>query len=434
MRARGQRARARPRAGGRPAGRAARALRLHRRLLAARHRRRRPRGHPRPGDPVQARAVVAAEPHAAGARSSPASSSWATRTRTAARRPRRPRPSIATRASWCGASSTRTSPASARSSPSRPQRLRLDEELVAAKMVGRWRDGSPLALRPHGPDPALGNDKERANDFRYGDDELGPALPARRARAAHEPARRARLGGPADGAPPDPAPGHARTARPCPTARRTTARRAGCSSSACRPRSRASSRSSRRSGATTATPSAWAARPTRSAARPGARCATSSRASRRASRRPCAATSSAAAASTSSCRRSARCGRCPACRRAVTKRHGERGTHARRGPGTPFHAKSRPRVRPPLEPGAMTSREHARRLMLILLTSEGTALRKAADDRMLRREQTRPSRRVAKESGGPGASRSPVRRASAVIEEWRLWAALPPMGAAPRAP
>jgi Dyp-type peroxidase family len=60
-------------------------------------------------------------------------------------------------------------------------RLRLDEELVAAKMVGRWRDGSPLALRPHGPDPALGNDKERANDFHYGDDELGLRCP----RGAH---------------------------------------------------------------------------------------------------------------------------------------------------------------------------------------------------------------------------------------------------------
>ena len=33
----------------------------------------------------------------------------------------------------------------------------------------------------------------------------------------------------------------------------------------------------------------------------------------------------------------------------------------------------------------MTSREHARRLMLILLASEGTALRQAADERTLRR-------------------------------------------------
>jgi Dyp-type peroxidase family len=61
------------------------------------------------------------------------------------------------------------------------RRLDLDEELVAAKLVGRWRDGSPLALRPDGPDPALGNDKERANDFRYGDDPLGLRCP----RGAH---------------------------------------------------------------------------------------------------------------------------------------------------------------------------------------------------------------------------------------------------------
>jgi hypothetical protein len=41
----------------------------------------------------------------------------------------------------------------------------------------------------------------------------------------------------------------------------------------------------------------------------------------------------------------------------------------------------------------MTSREHARRLMLILLASEGTALRQAADERMLRRrDQARTAR------------------------------------------
>jgi Dyp-type peroxidase family len=61
------------------------------------------------------------------------------------------------------------------------RRLELDEELVAAKLVGRWRDGSPLALRPDAPDPALGNDKRRANDFRYGDDALGLRCP----RGAH---------------------------------------------------------------------------------------------------------------------------------------------------------------------------------------------------------------------------------------------------------
>jgi Dyp-type peroxidase family len=60
-------------------------------------------------------------------------------------------------------------------------RLDLDPELLAAKLVGRWRDGSPLALRPKRPDPALGNDKDRANDFRYGNDGLGARTP----RGAH---------------------------------------------------------------------------------------------------------------------------------------------------------------------------------------------------------------------------------------------------------
>jgi Dyp-type peroxidase family len=61
------------------------------------------------------------------------------------------------------------------------RRLGLDEELVAAKIVGRWRDGSPLAMRPYAPDPELGDDRERANDFRYGDDRLGLRCP----RGAH---------------------------------------------------------------------------------------------------------------------------------------------------------------------------------------------------------------------------------------------------------
>ena len=60
-------------------------------------------------------------------------------------------------------------------------RLGLDPELVAAKIVGRWRDGSPLALQPDAPDPELGNDKQRANDFRYGDDLDGLRCP----RGAH---------------------------------------------------------------------------------------------------------------------------------------------------------------------------------------------------------------------------------------------------------
>jgi len=59
--------------------------------------------------------------------------------------------------------------------------LGLDEELLAAKLVGRWRDGSPLALRPDAPDPVLGNDKDRANDFLYGNDAVGLRTP----RGAH---------------------------------------------------------------------------------------------------------------------------------------------------------------------------------------------------------------------------------------------------------
>ena len=82
----------------------------------------------------------------------------------------------------------------------------------------------------------------------------------------------------------------------------------------------------------------------------------------------------------------------------------------------------------------MTSREHARRLMLILLTSEGTALRKAADDRMLRREQTRPTRRGGDGIRGAGHMEVSGEARERGIEEWRLWSAMPPMGAAPRAP
>ena len=42
----------------------------------------------------------------------------------------------------------------------------------------------------------------------------------------------------------------------------------------------------------------------------------------------------------------------------------------------------------------MTSREHARRLMLILLASEGSALRQAADERTLRRRDLTRSARA----------------------------------------
>ncbi|MGH8526083.1 MAG: Dyp-type peroxidase, partial [Gammaproteobacteria bacterium] len=52
------------------------------------------------------------------------------------------------------------------------------EELLAAKMMGRWRSGAPLALCPFHDDPELGTDKERNNDFLFHeDDALGHKTP-----------------------------------------------------------------------------------------------------------------------------------------------------------------------------------------------------------------------------------------------------------------
>lgn len=50
-------------------------------------------------------------------------------------------------------------------------------EVLAAKVVGRWPDGTPLVLRPEGPDADLAGDKERINDFRYDDDPDGLRCP-----------------------------------------------------------------------------------------------------------------------------------------------------------------------------------------------------------------------------------------------------------------
>src|SRR5918993_36576 len=41
------------------------------------------------------------------------------------------------------------------------------EELLAAKMMGRWRSGAPLALCPFHDDPALGADPHRNNNFLF---------------------------------------------------------------------------------------------------------------------------------------------------------------------------------------------------------------------------------------------------------------------------
>jgi Dyp-type peroxidase family len=52
-----------------------------------------------------------------------------------------------------------------------------EEELIAAKMVGRWRSGAPLVLAPDHDDPKLGTDPNRNNDFNYSEDMQGLKCP-----------------------------------------------------------------------------------------------------------------------------------------------------------------------------------------------------------------------------------------------------------------
>lgn len=52
-----------------------------------------------------------------------------------------------------------------------------DGELLAAKLVGRWRSGAPLALSPDHDDPALGADDQRNDDFGFANDPTGLKTP-----------------------------------------------------------------------------------------------------------------------------------------------------------------------------------------------------------------------------------------------------------------
>ena len=52
-----------------------------------------------------------------------------------------------------------------------------NEDLLAAKIVGRWRDGTPLDLSAAGPDPAIAGDEMRNNAFTYGGDANGARCP-----------------------------------------------------------------------------------------------------------------------------------------------------------------------------------------------------------------------------------------------------------------
>src|SRR4051794_12306260 len=54
---------------------------------------------------------------------------------------------------------------------------RAEEDLLGAKMVGRWQSGAPLTLSPDTDDPELGSDPGRNNDFAFADDPRGFKCP-----------------------------------------------------------------------------------------------------------------------------------------------------------------------------------------------------------------------------------------------------------------
>jgi len=56
-------------------------------------------------------------------------------------------------------------------------RTEEERELLAAKLVGRWRSGAPLTLAPELDNPTLGADPGRNNDFNYANDPRGRKVP-----------------------------------------------------------------------------------------------------------------------------------------------------------------------------------------------------------------------------------------------------------------
>ncbi len=51
------------------------------------------------------------------------------------------------------------------------------KEKLAAKFIGRWRDGTPLELSPDRPDPSIAQDPQRSTNFTYGADAAGSRCP-----------------------------------------------------------------------------------------------------------------------------------------------------------------------------------------------------------------------------------------------------------------
>ncbi len=56
-------------------------------------------------------------------------------------------------------------------------RLGMDRELLAARMIGRWKSGAPMELAPLRDDHRLGADNNRNNYFAYADDPLQRRCP-----------------------------------------------------------------------------------------------------------------------------------------------------------------------------------------------------------------------------------------------------------------
>ena len=56
-------------------------------------------------------------------------------------------------------------------------RLGVDPQLLAARMVGRWKSGAPLELAPLRDDPRLGRDQNRNNDFDFAKDRFQGKCP-----------------------------------------------------------------------------------------------------------------------------------------------------------------------------------------------------------------------------------------------------------------
>ena len=56
-------------------------------------------------------------------------------------------------------------------------RLGMDQQLLAARLVGRWKTGAPLELAPLRDNAGLGRDDGRNNDFEFGDDRFQRKCP-----------------------------------------------------------------------------------------------------------------------------------------------------------------------------------------------------------------------------------------------------------------